>query len=160
MDFSGHWHGYGPWIGTSALYHTEYLRRPQPIDPATLKSPKGQAFDAEHYKPFEQRTIPPMFTGHYLLRRPADLADRTWKDPDSAVEWLAGIYRRYLPAPRFDGGAVDCGLDAKTHHARTAIAHGTDSVWCYYITGDRLISYAVISCPNLPLHPEIPCPLG
>ncbi|WP_033347340.1 hypothetical protein [Kitasatospora aureofaciens] len=160
MDFSGHWHGYGPWIGTSSLYHTEYLRRPAPFDTRDLKPTRGGSLDPEHYIPFEQRTIPPMFTGHYLLRRPAGLADRTWKDPDSAVDWLTEIYRKHPPAQRANGSAVDCGLEAKAQHARTALAHGTDAVWCYYVTGDRLTSYAVVACPSLPFHPAIPCPLG
>ncbi|MGK4583910.1 hypothetical protein [Kitasatospora sp. HPMI-4] len=158
MDFSGHWHGYGPWTGTSPAYHTEYLRRPTPLDPAwvrTLKNP-----DPECFVSFERRTIPPMRTGHYLLRRPAGLADRTWKDADPAVDWLTETYRKHPPAPRPDGRAVDCGLEARTHHARVALSHRTDAVWCYYITGDRLTSYAVVNCPNLPFHPDIPCPLG
>ncbi|MFJ9693799.1 hypothetical protein [Kitasatospora sp. NPDC101183] len=101
-----------------------------------------------------------MFTGHHLLRRPSDLDQRTWKDADSAVSWLTGIYRKHPPAHRTDGRAADCGLTARATYARPALDHGTDVVWCYYLPGTQLINYAVICCPNLPLHPTIPCPLG
>ncbi|MCG6499174.1 hypothetical protein [Kitasatospora sp. A2-31] len=157
MDFSGHWHGYGPWIGTNAQYHTEYLRRPNPIDPEWLKSQKAP--DPNAFTPFERRAIPPLRTGHYLLRRPAELADNTWKEAEPALRWLVTTYQANPPARRPDGGAVDAGLDARAHHARTDITNGVDVVWSYYVPGDRMISYAVIACPNRHL-PEITCPLG
>ncbi|WP_328954586.1 hypothetical protein [Kitasatospora purpeofusca] len=157
MGFIGHWHGYGPWIGSNAQYNTEYLRRPTPLDPGwikTLRAPDPQAFS-----PFERRSVPPMQTGHHLLRKPPDLASRTWQDPSPAVDWLIRIYQQYPPIQRRDGGAVDCGPAAKASQARTDLGHGTDVVWCYYVPGDRMINFAVVACPSRHL-PDIPCPQG
>ncbi|WP_043471053.1 hypothetical protein [Kitasatospora sp. MBT66] len=158
MNFTGHWHGYGPWIGTNTQYHTEHLRRPAPIDTEWLKSQKKTP-DPLAFTPFERRTIPPTQTGHYLLRRPADLADRTWKEVDPAVNWLVTTYQSTPPEQRRDKRAVDAGLDIKTQQARTDITNGVDVVWCYYIPGERMINFAIIACPNRHL-PEIACPLG
>ncbi|MGA5818406.1 hypothetical protein ACPC54_11165 [Kitasatospora sp. NPDC094028] len=160
MTFSGHLHGYGPWTGRPDQYHSEYLRRPTPFDSAWHAMVSGlKHADQEAHTPFEQRTVPPMQTGHYLLRRPSYLAAQTWKDPESAVDWLVETYHRHPPAVRSDWGAVDCGLGAKADFARDALGHGTDVVWAHYLPGERMISAAVVACPHR-FHPDIPCPLS
>ncbi|MFJ5921172.1 hypothetical protein ACIQF6_01065 [Kitasatospora sp. NPDC092948] len=158
MTDLAHFHGYGPWIGRPDQYHAEYLRRPAPFDAtwqamvSSMKSP-----DQEAHLPFEQRTIPPMQTGHWLLRRPPYLGRQTWAEPKEAAEWLAGMYDQYPPAQRTDGAPTDIGTAAKAGCATTALTHGTDVVWVHYLPGERMFSASVVACPNR-FHPHTPCP--
>ncbi|MFG2694357.1 hypothetical protein [Kitasatospora sp. NPDC048407] len=158
MTNSRHWHGYGPWIGRPEQYFGEYLRRPSPFDSAWHAMVAGmKGPDQEAHLPFEQRTVPPMQTGHYLLRRPSYLGKQTWPEPKEAAEWLANIYELHPPALRPDGGAVDCGLGAKVAHATMSLGSGVDVVWVHYLPGERMLCMAVVACPNR-FHPGVPCP--
>ncbi|MGW3229388.1 hypothetical protein [Kitasatospora sp. NPDC001095] len=114
--------------------------------------------EQEAHIPFEQRTVPPMRTGHWLLRRPSYLADQTWREPKEAAEWLAGKYERHPPAPLSDGRPIHPGLSAKVEYATAALTNGTDVVWMHYMPGERMFSASVIVCPNRHLA-NLPCPL-
>ena len=80
MSWSGHWHGYGPWTGSRAEYGKEHLRRP------------GASPDDEQTRAFLAETLPPLMTGHALLRRNQAAPGRTWTTVRDAVDWLTNTY--------------------------------------------------------------------
>ncbi|MFI1963704.1 hypothetical protein ACH429_06120 [Streptomyces pathocidini] len=146
MSWQGHWHGYGPWVGSGAEYAKEGVRRPGPLP----NDPQTQAF-------MTART-PPMMTGHALLRRGQAAADRTWADVEHAVTWLQKCYAENPPLSREDGKTAYLELDGKTAYARDVLPRGVDVAWAYWMNSGSLASYSVVCCPSLH-HPEIPCPL-
>ncbi|MFF2080485.1 hypothetical protein ACFVXG_37705 [Kitasatospora sp. NPDC058162] len=159
-ELGGHWHGYGPWVGQRRLMDLEYLRRPEPFDIQELRVPSGMsAHPQETFIPFSQRTIPPMMTGHYLLRRPEDLEQRTWTAASPAVDWLTSIYKEHPPMQRADGKRAYATLEWYQECAHRSLLHGSDVVWSHYLDDRRFMSSAVICCPSLPFHPGIKCPL-
>lgn len=157
----GHWHGYGPWVGPRRLMELEYLRRPASLDMSLLRVPSGMnAHPQETFLPFAQRTIPPMMTGHYLLRRPEGLDQRTWTTVPPAVDWLTTIYKQFPPLRRPDGKQAYASLEWHQECAHRTLLHGSDVVWSHYLEDLRFTSSAVICCPSLPFHPAIKCPLS
>jgi hypothetical protein len=141
-----HWHGYGPWTGTSEQLRGEASRRPgrDPADAAT------QAFIAA--------TIPPMQLGHYLLRRRDTTAARTWTSVDDAMDWLGKTYAAHPPLTLADGAQAYVDLEARRRYTRDGLHHGVDAFWLYYTAGFGVVAYAVICCPHKHLT-TIPCPL-
>jgi hypothetical protein len=91
MNWTGHWHGYGPWTGTRDEYGKEHLRRPGP-------SP-----DDEMTRAFMAEALPPLMTGHALLRRHQTAPERTWTAAQDAVGWLTTMYADRPPFERSDG---------------------------------------------------------
>ncbi|GAB2901343.1 hypothetical protein [Streptomyces mayteni] len=142
----GHWHGYGPWLGSGREYGDERLRRP------------GPSADDEQTRQFLDATVPPMMTGHWLLRRRQTAAHRTWPTASGAVEWLSGRYGVNPPAVREDGHPTCFGLAVKAAHAIDALTRGNDVAWVYWTTTGSLTASSVVSCPNRH-HPRIACPL-
>ena len=141
MNWSGHWHGYGPWIGSRTEYGQEHLRRP------------GLAPDDEQTRMFMASTIPPIRTGQALLRRNQAARDRTWTDVREAVDWLTKVY---ADRPPYEGGYVP--LEVMTRGAEEHLPLGKDTIWTYYARNGAFVSSEVICCPN-GFHPDIPCPL-
>ncbi|MER5771013.1 hypothetical protein [Streptomyces sp. NPDC001985] len=139
MNWSGHWHGYGPWTGSRDTYAQEALRRPgsHPEDP--------------HTRAFIASPLPPMQTGHWLLRTGQTTPDRTWSALSQALAWLAEIHAAHPPHGRYPG------VDIKLAHARDALPRGTDVVWVHYTRTQHLVSLSVVCCPQR-FHPGIPCP--
>lgn len=138
-DFTGHWHGYA-WTGSTSAYHRESDRRPG--TPAFILS-----------------TLPPMMTGHWLMRPAATRRQYTWTDPKQALDWLTRGYQEYPPLTRTDGGQAYVPLTSKLETASDLIPRGVDVTWCYWTTRvGYLASLSVVSCPNRH-HPEIRCPL-
>lgn len=131
-DWLGHWHGYGPWVGTRDELGQEYLR--VPAHPDFLASP-----------------MPPVITGHWLLRQSQTSADRTWTTAGDAVEWLKKVYHDRPPTGDY------MPVEDKARFAEGELLIGNDVVWAWYY-GRNFVSSSVICCPNLPLHPDIPCP--
>ncbi|MGX1301307.1 hypothetical protein RKD35_002795 [Streptomyces albogriseolus] len=86
QNWAGHWHGFGPWIGSGDTYRQEGRRRPgeHPGDPQT--------------RTFLEEKLPPMMTGHWLMRRRQVAA--TWTDVEEAVAWLKAQYATYSPLVR------------------------------------------------------------
>lgn len=160
MGFAGHWHCYGLWIGTGEHYGMEYMRKPEPYDPKLIKPPKGRSLPQEAYLPFAQRTIPPTMTGHYLLRKPPDLKDRTFHEPAAALAWLVDAYNGHPPMTRPGTKTAYSTLERRSECALDVLQHGGSSVWTYYLGDGRLCSYAAVACPSLPFHPDIGCPLS
>jgi hypothetical protein len=138
--WKGHWHGYGPWTGRREDLAVEHLRRPGPDlsrpDPNTTAFIRGE--------------LPPMQTGHALLRKPA--RDRTWTDLNGALTWLE---KTYVGHPPGDGQATD--LVGRLAYARQFLAGGSDDVLAYYTAGFSFVHYEIICCPNR-FHPSIVCP--
>jgi hypothetical protein len=146
MNWAGHWHGYGPWIGTRAEYGKESLRRPgaTPDDPQTRE--------------FMAATLPPLMTGHALLRRNQAARDRTWTTVQDAVEWLTKIYADRPPYEHPGGVRAYVSLEEMVQGAQEHLPLGKDTAWVYYARTGEFVSYSVICCPSH-FHPDIPCPL-
>lgn len=134
---TGHWHGYGPWAGNQADYFGSHIEN-------TFRRPDGSGF-------MESR-VPPVSTGHWLLRRRQAKADQTWRDPESALKWLERMYESRPPKAGY------ASLDVKLAYARDALPRGVDVVFAYWTEGGSFFSMQVVCCPNH-FHREIPCPL-
>lgn len=145
QNWAGHWHGFGPWIGSGDTYRQEGRRRPgeHPGDPQT--------------RTFLEEKLPPMMTGHWLMRRRQVAA--TWTDVEEAVAWLKAQYATYSPLVREDGKAAYCSLEWKVECALDALPRGVDVTWGYWTQSRMLASYSVVACPNL-FQQGIPCPVG
>lgn len=146
MSWSGHWHGYGPWIGGTDAYWRESLRRP------------GASPDDEQTKIFLAQTLPPMQVGHWLMRRSQTAVDRTWTEAAEAVAWLEKTYAANPPFQHEDGRQAYVDLDTKIRHAEDTLPRGVDVSWVHYAKSANLVSFSIVCCPNH-FHPHIPCPL-
>ncbi|MFI1885267.1 hypothetical protein [Streptomyces jumonjinensis] len=146
MNWAGHWHGYGPWTGTRDAYGQESLRRP------------GGRPDSEQTRSFVASTLPPMKTGHWLMRTDQTAAERTWTDALDAVTWLKTVHTTHQPFEREDRLRAYPDLHTKVAYAYDALPRGTDVVWVHYTKAQSLVSLSVVCCPSH-FHPGIPCPL-
>lgn len=164
MSWSGHYHGYGPWIGTPESYHKEGNRRPpHPDPPAPLATDDKLAERAlaryrEVAAEFPTSNLPPMMTGHWLLKRNQASVDRTWTDPAVALEWMTKHYLANPPFEREDGRQAYAGLGTKRDYATDVLPVGVDVTWAYYNRSGNIVSTSVVCCPNRH-HPELACPL-
>lgn len=165
MSWSGHWHGYGPWIGTGAAYAQEGNRRPpHPGGPPQQASPEDKAAYRvlERYREaaadFQAGNLPPLMTGHWLLKRTQSAADRTWTDVGIALAWLTKHYEENPPFGREDGRQAYCGLEEKLEYACDVLPRGVDVSWVHYTKSKSLFSLSAVCCPNR-FHPDVPCPL-
>ncbi|WP_405616470.1 hypothetical protein [Streptomyces sp. NBC_01508] len=107
---------------------------------------------------FQDGTLPPLMTGHWLMKQSRAAADHTWTDVSDAVVWLSEHYSENPPFEREDGKRAYCGLDIKSKYAREVLPLGVDVSWVYYTQSQNLFSMQAICCPNQ-FHPELPCPL-
>ncbi|MFE0104098.1 hypothetical protein [Streptomyces sp. NPDC059009] len=123
---------------------------------------KKQVSVADRYREaaseFTNGNVPPLMTGHWLTKKHAVSAERTWTDHQLALNWLNKQYQEAPPFIRKDGRQAYCGLDWKMEYAEDVLPRGVDVTWCYYLPSENLISYSVVCCPNR-FHPEIACPL-
>ncbi|MEW2307957.1 hypothetical protein AB0918_04740 [Streptomyces sp. NPDC006864] len=146
MTWSGHWHGYGPWTGSRDAYGQEALRRP------------GAEQNSEQTRAFVASTLPPLMTGHWLLRQNQTAVERTWTRVVGAVTWLQSTYEANPPADRDDGGRAHIALEDKIEYAMDALPRGVDVCWVHYTKSQSLISFSVVCCLSHH-HPGLPCPL-
>lgn len=133
---NSHFHGFGPWVGSPGEFFREGARRPNSVE-------------------FSGSKVPPMQTGHALLR--PRLVAATWDDPEAAVGWLREIYAETPPVTREDGRCAYLDADTKAAYAVELLGHRTDVVWAYWLPGQSYAHYSVVCCPNKYL-PEIACP--
>ncbi|KIF69788.1 hypothetical protein HY68_16295 [Streptomyces sp. AcH 505] len=146
MTWSGHWHGYGPWTGSRNAYGQEPLRRP------------GLEANSEQTRMFLASVLPPLMTGHWLMRRDQTAADRTWTTDGDAIGWLQATYEVNPPFERDDGGLAYIALEDKIAYATDSLHRGVDVCWVHYTKSSSLVSFSVVACPNHH-HPHISCPL-
>ncbi|MGP4088026.1 hypothetical protein [Streptomyces sp. KR55] len=165
QNWAGHWHGYGPWIGSPDLYHQEGNRRPphpDPPPPPTSDDDKQAIRLLQRYREaaheFENSGLPPIMTGHWLVKRGQTAADRTWTDITDAVEWLKQRYTDNPPFERPDGLRAYLPLGTLIAYTYDGLSRGVDTTWCHYTQGKSLLSMSVVCCPNL-FHPDVGCPL-
>jgi hypothetical protein len=165
MSWSGHYHGYGPWIGTPPSYHKEGNRRPaHPDAPAPAmsdddkKAKEAYARYREAAAEFQGSDLPPLMTGHWMLKHGQTAADRTWTDPSVALEWMTKRYLENPPFVREDGKQAYVSLDVKHEYALDVLPLGVDVSWVHYIRTGNILSLSVVCCPNRH-HPELACPL-
>lgn len=165
MSWSGHFHGYGPWVGSPETYHRAGYRRPPHPSPPTLltSTDDKKAIDIHtHYhqaaKEFPVSPLPPMMSGHWLLKRAQASPERTWASATAAVDWLTAGYLANLEAGHADPARTGAGLDGKRVYALDALPGGVDVSWVYYDHASQIVSIEVVCCPNLH-HPELACPL-
>ncbi|MCX3058567.1 hypothetical protein [Streptomyces beihaiensis] len=165
MSWTGHWHGYGPWVGDPKTYAQEGSRRPpHPNGPPSVTDPedKKQQQVLDRYREaaaeFQTGNVPPTMTGYWLTKKSQTSADRTWADVDIALEWLTKKYEENPPFERADGLQAYSSLDTKLEYASDVLPFGVDVSWVYYTPAKNLMSFSVVCCLNR-FHPEIPCPL-
>ncbi|WP_432143552.1 hypothetical protein [Streptomyces sp. bgisy084] len=165
MSWSGHWHGFGPWIGPSAVYGKEGGRRPpHPNGPPSVldSEDKRQQAVLDRYREaaaeFQTGNVPPTMTGYWLMKKHQVSADRTWADLAIALAWLTKQYEANTPFERADGLQTYSGLDTKLEYATDVLPRGVDVSWVYYTPSKSLISFSVVCCPNR-FHPQTSCPL-
>lgn len=164
QNWEGHWHGYGPWIGSPDLYHQEGNRRPPHPDPPPPASDgdKQAVRLLQRYREgaaeFYGSGLPPIMTGHWLIKRGQTAANRTWTDVTDAVEWLKQQYTDNPPFERTDGLQAYISLDDRIAYAYDLLPRGVDTTWCHYTQSKSLLSMSVVCCPNL-FHPDVACPL-
>lgn len=155
--WGGHWHGYGPWIGSPAVYAEEGGRRP-----AHPNVPDSTATHATRYHvaagEFTNSEVPPLMTGHWLQKRGQSARARTWTDVTDAVKWLREQYDTKPPFERTDGGQAYVDLGVKVAYAHEVLPLGVDVTWVHYTSGQSLFSASVVCCPNH-FHPDMKCPL-
>lgn len=158
MSWHGHWHGYG-WTGTPVNYAREGNRRPPypvPPPPEAKEEEKVRYRDAANE--FLTSNLPPLMTGHWLLKRNQSAADCTWTNADVALAWLTKRYQESPPFEREDGKVAYCALDQKLEYAADVLPRGVDVSWVHYTRSQSMVSLSVVCCPNH-FHPDIPCPL-
>ncbi len=166
MSWTGHWHGYGPWVGSAKVYAMEGSRRPpHPNGPPTTTDPqdKAQQRVLDRYREaaaeFQSGNVPPTMTGYWLMKKSHAAHERTWSDVEGSLAWLTKAYASNTPMERADGLTAYSGLNTKIEYASDVLPRGVDVSWVYYTPSDNLVSYSVVCCPNR-FHPEIPCPLS
>jgi hypothetical protein len=146
MSWDGHWHGYG-WVGNAADYFKESTRRP---GAGGVQDPHTQMFLGSK--------LPPMMTGHWLMRRAQTRTECTWTDARQAVDWLKQRYDAHPPLLRTDGGRAYVDVDVRIGYALDVLPRGVDVTWGYWTNPSTLASHSVVACSNH-FHPHIPCPL-
>ncbi|MEU3049936.1 hypothetical protein ABZ705_26085 [Streptomyces sp. NPDC006984] len=107
---------------------------------------------------FQTGNVPPLMTGHWLLKKNQATADRTWTDVDPAMAWLTKHYEANLPYERTDDLQAYGSLENKLEYAVDVLPRGVDVSWVHYTASKNLWSVNVVCCPNR-FHPDIPCPL-
>ncbi|MFI1728163.1 hypothetical protein ACH40E_02770 [Streptomyces acidicola] len=157
QNWTGHWHGFGPWVGTPARYAQEGNKRPaHPIQPGPGADHATRYRDAA--TEFATGNVPPLMTGHWLMKRGQAARARTWTDVTDAVEWLKGQFTDNLPFERGDGLKAYTSLDVKLAYAHDVLPRGVDVSWVHYTQSRNLFSASVVCCPNLH-HPALDCPM-
>ncbi|WP_180686646.1 hypothetical protein [Streptomyces gossypiisoli] len=157
QTWSGHWHGFGPWVGPPETYAKEGNRRP-----AHSIQPAPESDHASRYREaaseFATGSVPPLMTGHWLLKRGQANRARTWTDCGDAVGWLKQHYISNPPFERTDGLRAYAGLDVTLAYALDVLPRGVDVACVHYTQSRSLFSASVVCCPNLH-HPDLACPL-
>ncbi|WP_328434609.1 hypothetical protein [Streptomyces sp. NBC_00425] len=142
-NWTGHWHGFGPWIGSGQSHKEESRRRP------------GQGARDPQTELFVRDKRPPMMTGHWLMK--TDQVAGTWTSVEDAVAWLQERYEAAPPMVRDDGKAAYVELPDKIRYALDVLPRGVDVTWCYWTQTRMLASYSVVCCRNLAQH-HLACP--
>ncbi|MFI6723684.1 hypothetical protein [Streptomyces atratus] len=145
------------------MYAQEGNRRPpHPNGPPQPTSPEDKAAQKvlERYREaaaeFQTGSVPPLMTGHWLLKQNQSTADRTWTDAGIALAWLTKRYEENPPFEREDGRQAYCSLEDKLEYASDVLPRGVDVSWVHYTKSKSLLSLSVVCCPNR-FHPEVPC---
>ncbi|WP_030804604.1 hypothetical protein [Streptomyces sp. NRRL F-2799] len=166
MIWSGHFHGYGPWIGTPSNYHAEGFRRPPHTDPppppASDDDKRAREVLARYREvaaDFPVSNLPPLMSGHWLLKRNQTSAERTWTDPAAVREWMTMLYLESPPFEREDGKRAYVGLDVKRAYALDVLPRGVDVSWVHYTRTGNIVSINAVCCPNRH-HRDLTCPLA
>ncbi|MBO1413908.1 hypothetical protein [Streptomyces sp. FH025] len=128
-----HFHGY-EWAGDGRLLVRESERRPI----------EGSGFRLSE--------LPPMMTGWWLLRPPAQVRG-TWAAPTDAAEWLAERYEEHTP-----GGDSWLPTETRRQYAIAQLAGASDVVWSRWVSDSRWAGQYVVVCPNK-AWPQVTCPV-
>ncbi|MFE7275562.1 hypothetical protein [Streptomyces sp. NPDC057623] len=157
QNWNGHWHGFGPWVGAPDRYSKEGGRRPpHPI------MPDSGAENATRYREaaseFATGGVPPLMSGHWLLKQGQAARARTWTNVTDAIEWLRQQYTESPPFERADGLRAYVSLEVQVAGALDVLPRGVDISWVHHTGSQNLFSASVVCCPNL-FHPHLACPL-
>ncbi|WP_234311753.1 hypothetical protein [Streptomyces griseus] len=108
---------------------------------------------------FPASNLPPVMSGHWLMKRSQASHERSWADPVAALDWLTKLFLDNLPMEREDGRPPYAGLDTKRDYALDVLPVGVDVSWVYYNRSGSMVSLNVVCCPNRH-HPDLTCPLA
>ncbi|MEU2062328.1 hypothetical protein [Streptomyces sp. NPDC013455] len=166
MSWTGHFHGYGPWIGSPDSYHREGDRRPpHPDPPAPPASDEDKAAIRilQRYREvmaeFPTSNLPPMMSGHWLMKRNQAAHERTWTDATAALDWMVKHFLDNPPMQREDGRQAYASLDTRREYVLDVLPVGVDVSWVYYNRPGNIVSLNLVCCPNRH-HPDLTCPLA
>ncbi|MEV0962158.1 MULTISPECIES: hypothetical protein [unclassified Streptomyces] len=106
---------------------------------------------------FPTSNLPPVMTGHWLMKHGRAAAERVWTDPVTAVDWLTKLFLDTPPFEREDGRRAYAGLDVKREYALDALPVGVDVSWVHYNRSGSIVSMSLVCCPNRH-HPGLTCP--
>ncbi|MCZ7478860.1 hypothetical protein [Micromonospora sp. WMMC273] len=137
--WTGHWHGYGPWIGPAAEFAKEGPRRPSK--------------DPDQHRLFLANTMTPTQTGAWLLRPRQASRDRTWTDVDDALAWYEQVWRSNPP-----GGDV-LPIETALPLDRGHLLRGSDISAGYYNPSFLFVAFSIVCCPQPVFFPGVPCPM-
>ncbi|WP_234367534.1 MULTISPECIES: hypothetical protein [Streptomyces] len=107
---------------------------------------------------FTTSGLPPMMSGHWLLKRNQASVERTWTDASLAVDWMTKHYEDNPPLQSEDGKPTYGDLASKREYVLTVLPGGADVSWVYYTKSGNIVSLSVVCCPNIH-HPDLVCPL-
>ncbi|MEU3841108.1 hypothetical protein AB0E88_13870 [Streptomyces sp. NPDC028635] len=107
---------------------------------------------------FPTSGLPPMMSGHWLLKRNQASLDRTWTDASPAVDWMTKHHEDNPPVETEDGQQAYGDLATKREYALAVLPGGVDVSWVYYTKSGNIVSISLVCCPNIH-HPDLACPL-
>ncbi|MFB7931450.1 MULTISPECIES: hypothetical protein [Streptomyces] len=107
---------------------------------------------------FPVTNLPPMMSGHWLMKRGQANRERTWTDSTAALDWMVKHFLDNRPMEREDGRRAYVDLDTKREYARDVLPVGVDVSWVYYNRSGNIVSLNLVCCPNRH-HPALTCPL-
>ncbi|WP_241740934.1 hypothetical protein [Streptomyces sp. L2] len=107
---------------------------------------------------FPTSVLPPLMSGHWLMKRSQASSDRTWADPAVALEWMTKHYLANPPYERDGGRQAYTGLEVSRAYVSDVLPLGVDVSWVYYNRSQNIVSICVVCCPNRH-HPALACPL-
>ncbi|WP_234438628.1 hypothetical protein [Streptomyces sp. NRRL S-340] len=108
---------------------------------------------------FPTSNLPPMMSGHWLMKRNQAAHERTWTDATAALDWMVKHFLDNPPMQREDGRQAYASLDTRREYVLDVLPVGVDVSWVYYNRPGNIVSLNLVCCPNRH-HPDLTCPLA
>ncbi|MEU9557535.1 hypothetical protein [Streptomyces fumanus] len=107
---------------------------------------------------FPTSNLPPMMSGHWLLKRHQASPERTWMDASAALGWATKRFLDNAPMEREDGSQAYASPATKREYAIGVLPVGVDVSWVHYNRAGSIVSLNLVCCPNR--HHDFACPLS